>query len=188
MKGKNYSGWMTKYLGVMISLKLDPLADWKEVLAKMGEAASRIKKFRLKGASKIRAVNTFVILIMTYLGRFKIMNQDVCKEMLKILRRALGAQANTPARILLGERKPFNVAPRLRHLVLHNWALLNSCKPLMDNPMNLAAISESRKEANQAVERLCRKPHTKGGSSLRTYKRLAMQLGPTIADLIQEPG
>jgi hypothetical protein len=81
MKGKNYRGWMTKYLGVPISLKLDPLADWKEVLAKMGEAASRIKKFRLKGASKIRAVNTFIIPIMTYLGRFKIMNREVSKEM-----------------------------------------------------------------------------------------------------------
>jgi hypothetical protein len=95
MKEGNYRGWETTYLGVPISLRIDPESDWKKVIARMTEVAARIWKLKLWGATKIRAVNTFVLPIMTFMGRFKIMSRQVAKKMWKAIRGALGAGATT---------------------------------------------------------------------------------------------
>jgi hypothetical protein len=50
--------------------------------------------------------------------------------------------------------------------------------------MNPTTISEARREANKAIERMCGKPHHPGTPSKATYKRLAMNMGPSKEDLI----
>jgi ribonuclease HI len=188
MEEDNYRGWETTYLGVPLSMKIDPMKDWSKVLSKMSAAAARIKALGLKGAMKIRAINTYVIPIMGYLGRFKIMNEAVAKRMWRTIRSALGSHAHAPAGVLTGKAAPFDQSPKLRHPILFNWALLNARESKIENPINPNTIAEARKEANQAISNLVGRPHEKKLSANRSYQRMAAKIGPKEADIVQGLG
>jgi ribonuclease HI len=188
MEEENYRGWETTYLGVPLSMKIDPMKDWSKVLSKMSAAAARIKSLSLKGAAKIRAINTYVIPIMGYLGRFKIMNEAVAKRMWRTIRSALGSHAHAPVGVLTGKAAPFDQSPKLRHPILFNWALLNARSCKNEDPINPNSIAEARKEANQAISNLVGKPHEKNHSANRSYQRMAAKIGPKEADIVQGLG
>jgi ribonuclease HI len=188
MEEKNYRSNETVYLGVPISRVINPAKEWKGVLSKMSRAANRIKLLHLRGAAKIQAVNTFVIPIMSYMGRFKIINIEVARKMWKIIRSALGSQASAPVRLLSGEAAPFDQGPKLRHPILFNWALLNSRVPRVENSLNPNTIGEARREANQAIQGMVRGLISPGCEGRRAYKTMASCIGPNPDDLIKGLG
>jgi ribonuclease HI len=153
----------------------------------MAEAATRIKRLQLRGAAKILAINTYVIPVINYMGRFKLANREVAAKMWKIIRSALGSQANTRPHLLSGEFPPFNQGPKVRHPILFNWALLNSRPPMHENLLNPNTIGEVRREANQVIQGLCCKT-TPRCESKKSYKKMARELCPWAEDLIRGLG
>jgi hypothetical protein len=113
MEEDNYKGGKTTYLGVPLLMKIDPMKDWSKVLARMSTVAARIKSLGLKGATKIRAINMYVIPIMWHLGRFKLMNKAVAKRMWRMIRSALGSHSGAPSVVLTGMATPFGHSPKL---------------------------------------------------------------------------
>jgi hypothetical protein len=188
MEESNYKSNSTLYLGVPISREINPSKDWKKVLTRMADAASKIKRLQLRGAAKIQAINTNVIPTMGYMGRYKLINKEVAGKMWKIIRSALGSQAPTGPHLLAGESLPFEQGPKLRHPILLNWALLNSRTPSHANLLNPNTIGEARREANQAIQGLCGVAQQQGAKSKVTYKLMTRKLGPRIEDLVSEFG
>jgi ribonuclease HI len=63
--------------------------------------------------------------------------------------------------------------------------LLNARKCKIKDPINSYTIAEVRKEANQAISNLVRKHHKKNYSANRSYKRMAVKIGPKEVDIVQ---
>ena len=154
MPKKNFQSECTVYLGVPISKKIELKREWNPILQKMRRVANLIKEVKKGFEVQVRLVNTYLISLMGYLARFKIMPQQVATEVWKIIRTALGAECCTRTNILTGTAPPFDSKPKLIHSVLFNWALLNSREPMSEAHMNPNSICEMRKDANWALHNL----------------------------------
>jgi ribonuclease HI len=181
----NYKGWRVGYLGVPISLKIEPLKDWGKIIAKMKSTARRIKSLRVRQCVRIRLVNTYMMSVMGYMGRFKIMSKKVASEMWKVTRTAIGAMAGNSVLSLTSRSKPFG-GKGLRHPVLDNWSRLISRHPSGES-LNPQAISEARREAQHAASKLCGVEIPFGTPVKLTYQILAEALEIRKDDIVPFP-
>jgi hypothetical protein len=97
----------TTYRGVNISLLVDPIKDWESVLEKLDKTADKICAARNPRMSRVAMVNMYMIPIMGYVGRFKLMCQNIATQAWKTIRRALGARSKVSTGILTSTKPPF---------------------------------------------------------------------------------
>ena len=125
---KNYRSTRAKYLGVPISIKVDPLQDWKPTLDKFEKVCRTIRDTRATVENRIRLINTYALPVLEYVSRFRIMNNLVANRVLKALRIAMGGNSLTPLQPFMTGYDLVGLSTKLQHPILWNWALLSTKK------------------------------------------------------------
>ena len=157
MSVMNYRGSETTYLGVRIGKKMDTTRDWANILRKMRKVGGLIKK--RAGSLKIRIsrVNIFLIPLMGYLGRFKLIPKATATQMWKHIRTALGASFSSKTTLLTSRHPYVTCKPQILHPVIFNWALLLSKKPEFleyRNPLSIGAMKHDAMTAARDISPL----------------------------------
>ena len=154
---------------------MNPTKDWEGMIKKMQKVGTPIKQRKGSFNERVQMINTYLILCMGYLARFKLILKAVSMKMWKAIHSALDICVNLKFCVMTSLPPPFFEKPQVRHPILFNWALLVLRKPLQDhfwNPLSIGAMRINALEASGAIleqVRMAPKPRDPSLSSLRTF-------------------